>query len=232
MKSRISLVILIVILHWSVDASVPIDQIPMYGGIDRLKNTELAAGDIRLIEDATKEFGSKREASQAFVDRGFRLYQSNDLVGAMKRFNQAWLIDESNPEVYHGFGSIIFDKGQNCEAMELLSMALGKDWGDRTQNQPGYLADLGMIISLCAYTKGHRKWGSKKALIKKSNKTFKDSENLIKSPYLYDKWWQALYWRGDYKEAWAKVQKMREAGGFPHPVYLNALRERMPEPSK
>ena len=42
-----------------------------------------------FIEGVTKEFGSREKASTAWVNRGFTLYQQDDLVGAMRRFNSS-----------------------------------------------------------------------------------------------------------------------------------------------
>src|SRR2546423_2550994 len=67
---------------------IPIDQVPMYGGMDRSAYPELKAGDEKLIQDASTAFGSREKASTAWVDQGFRFYQRDDLAMAMRRFNQ------------------------------------------------------------------------------------------------------------------------------------------------
>jgi hypothetical protein len=99
------------------DSRTPIDQVPMYGGMDRNSVPELKTGDEKLITDTTRQYGTREKASAAFVGTGFAYYQRDDLTNAMRRFNQAWLLDPNNPEVYAGFGSVLHDKGKNCEAM-------------------------------------------------------------------------------------------------------------------
>lgn len=229
---KYGLVFLSIILLYGCESpgSYTIDEVPMYGGIDRTAMPELAAADKILIEETSKEFGSRRAASNAFVDRAFRLYRDNDLSTSMKRFNQAWLIDETNPEVYHGIGSVVYDQGDNCGAMETMNKSLNLDWGGREYNKQGFLADLAMVTSLCSSSVGFEKWGSQKSLIKKSDQLFLEAENLGASAYLYDKWWQALYWRDDFSGAWEKVFKMRAEGESPHPSHIKLLNEKMLEP--
>ncbi|HEY9146920.1 MAG TPA: tetratricopeptide repeat protein, partial [Thiobacillus sp.] len=128
------------------EGQVPIDQVPMYGGMDRSAIPELKAGDEKLIADTTSRFGTREKASAAFVNNGFAYYQRDDLANAMRRFNQAWLLDPSNPEVYAGFGSVLHDQGKNCEAMQMMEKALAL-------NPPtfqGIYPDAARMITLCA----------------------------------------------------------------------------------
>jgi len=203
-----------------------IDLVPMYGEVDRSAIPELKVADERFIESVTKEFGSREEASKRWVDQGFHYYNEDKYDMAMRRFNQAWLLDRDNPEVYHGFASIIYDKGDNCESMRLFNIGLEKDLSQLGPSLPGFLVDAGMITSHCAMD------SSNSALIEKSEKLFRDAEEMKPTAYLYDKWWQALYWRGEYSDAWEKVFLMRKYGGSPYEMHLNELRKKMPEPRK
>ena len=69
----------------------------MYGGTDRNADPQLRSADAKLIADTTAEYGSRRQASQAFVESGVQFYQADEYSTAMKRFNQAWLIDPKKP---------------------------------------------------------------------------------------------------------------------------------------
>lgn len=62
-----------------------IDQLPMYGGLDRQSVPELKAADEELISGATKEFGSREKASDMFVEQGIRYYQQPPLSGYLSR---------------------------------------------------------------------------------------------------------------------------------------------------
>jgi len=85
------LVLLACLIAWPAfaESRIPIDQVPMYGGMDRSAVPELKSGDESFISSVVAEFGSREKASNAWVNRGFTLYQQDDLAGAMRRFNQA-----------------------------------------------------------------------------------------------------------------------------------------------
>ena len=209
------------------EGQVPIDQVPMYGGIDRSAIPELKAGDEKLITDTTSQFGTREKASAAFVSNGFAYYQRDDLANAMRRFNQAWLLDQSNPEVYAGFGSVLHDQGKNCEAMQMMEKAL-------MLNPPtfqGIYPDAARTIALCAVSDKKLTAESRIKLFERSEFLYKKAEELEPNKaYLYGSWATAYYWRGQYSEAWAMVAKVRAAGGKPHEKFLGLLREKVPEP--
>ena len=88
----------------------------MYGGLDRNSDPSLRAADEKLIADTARHYGSREKASAVFTGNGFAFYGRDDLANAMRRFNQAWLLDPNNPEAYFGFAVVLHDKGKNCEA--------------------------------------------------------------------------------------------------------------------
>lgn len=102
---------------------VGIDQVPMYGGMDRQAVPMLKAGDEKLIAQVSGAFGSREAGSKAFADRGFRLYAQGDAKTAMARFNQAWLLDPKNPESFWGFGLILRDRGDLEGGRKMLRRA-------------------------------------------------------------------------------------------------------------
>jgi tetratricopeptide (TPR) repeat protein len=95
--------------------------------MDRRADGVLAAADDRLVHGTIKEFGTPAAASAAFSDRGVRYYLENDYIQAMFRFNQAWLIDSTNPESYYGFAIVYTDHGNHAEAHRWIQEALNRD---------------------------------------------------------------------------------------------------------
>ena|SRR5690606_8949269 len=77
-----------------------IDQVPMYGGMDRSLVPELKKADEAFIESTSSAYGGRERASKRWVEQGFAFYNRDELDMAMRRFNQAWLLDPNNPEVY------------------------------------------------------------------------------------------------------------------------------------
>lgn len=213
-------------LNLVAEQKIPADLIPMYGGMGRASNQEIQKGDEEFIANVVEEFGTRQNAAKAFVESAFRLYHQNELPTAMRRFNQAWLIDPQNPEVYWGFASVQYDIGANCSAMKMTEHALRLGFSD-----PEFLADAGMMHGLCPLGLGEFSSEQENIYFEKSNLLFEKAASIVSTnPYIYDKWGQALYWRGDYKGAWDKVLLIRKYGGEPHPQFLNALKQKMPEP--
>lgn len=206
---------------------VRVDEIPMYGEIDRAAVPELKAADDTFIAEVSKQYGSREEASRAWVDQGFSFYQRDDLAMAMKRFNQAWLLDPKNAEVYAGFGAILHDQGKNCEAMRMMEKAL-------TLNPPtsqGIYPDAGRLFTLCAVSDQALTPANKATLLARSEALYRTAEEVERDKgYVYSSWSTSYYWQGRYADAWAMVAKERKAGSQPSGRFLELLRAKMPEP--
>jgi hypothetical protein len=143
---RLQLLVLSLALSTSALADhVPIDQVPMYGGMDRAAVPELKAADEKLIADTMQHYGSRAKASAAFVDAGMNYYYHDDLAAAMRRFNQAWLLDPDNPEAYWGFAAVAADRGKNCDSSKWFDKALS--FG---RYVPGMNPDAARLLVLCA----------------------------------------------------------------------------------
>lgn len=208
------------------EPKVPIDQLPMYGGMDRSAVKELKAADEKLIEQTTKAFGSREKASAAFVDRAFRLYGQDDIDGAMRRFNQAWLLNPDSPEVYWGFASVLHDRGKTCEATKMIDKALSFN-----QYITGLYPDAGRLITLCAPIDTALTLEERKRLYDKADSLYAQAELKDRNKgYVYASWASAYYWRGQYNDAWKMVKKTREAGGSLPGPFLKQLRDKMAEP--
>jgi Tfp pilus assembly protein PilF len=209
------------------DDQIQIDQIPMYGGMDRNAIPELKERDEKLITDTIKLYGTREKASAVFVNNGFAYYQRDDLANAMRRFNQAWLLNPQNPEVYAGFGSVLHDKGKNCEAMHMMERAMALD----PPTFHGIYPDAARLIALCAVSDKDLDSDARIKLFERSEFLYKKAEEVEPNKrYVYGSWATAYYWRGQYSDAWAMVAKERAAGGKPTEKFLSLLRDKMPEP--
>lgn len=102
---------------------VPIDQVPMYGGMNRKANSTLKEADGQLIHGATQAFGSRKAASRAWANKAFRDYAEGRSRNGIRRFNQAWLLDPSNPEVYWGFALWYRHLGERERAVSMMKKA-------------------------------------------------------------------------------------------------------------
>ncbi len=85
-------------------AARPASEIPMYGDPDKPK--KLNANDAAFIASIEKSGHTRQEVAKDVMFTGWGLFAKRDYKGAIRRFNQAWLLDQENPDVYHGFAVI------------------------------------------------------------------------------------------------------------------------------
>jgi len=78
-----------------------INKLPMYGNVKKCK--QQIEDDNQFIALCEKSTGRKA-AAEHMVMRGWQYLRSNHLDTSMMRFNQAWLLDSLNSEIYWGFG--------------------------------------------------------------------------------------------------------------------------------
>ncbi|MFI4962677.1 MAG: tetratricopeptide repeat protein [Legionellales bacterium] len=92
---------------WQAEAKKDNRLLPEYGGSPRTK--EQQAEDETYIKTATEEMqASRHDGSEQLVVLGFKYLSLGDPRVAMYRFNQAWLLDPNNANVYTGFGTVYF----------------------------------------------------------------------------------------------------------------------------
>jgi tetratricopeptide (TPR) repeat protein len=203
-----------------------IDEVPMYGGTDRQSDPALRTADEKLIAEVSKEFGNREKGSDAFIDQGIRFYRMDNVSLAMKRFNQAWLLDSSNPNVFWGFALVYHEQGENCKAKEMIDRGVSLNL-----SRPMALADACRIYTLCGASNTALDEKTKSHYFEKSEELYKKaSATSPNNEYVYGSWATAYYWRGDYEHSWEMVKKALSLG-FTFPgQFMNLLQEKMPEP--
>ncbi|MCC5916612.1 MAG: hypothetical protein JJU02_04720 [Cryomorphaceae bacterium] len=87
--------------EWQKKSMTDERLLPKFG-----ENKKENKADKAFLKDIMKEFDSKEEASNHLVDLGFKYLYKGDLITAMYRFNQAYLLDEGNPNIYWGYGAV------------------------------------------------------------------------------------------------------------------------------
>jgi len=102
-------------------SSVDISLMPMYGGVE--KTAEQKKSDEEFINGISKAVGDREKASIGTVETAKDFLAEGDLEMAMRRFNQAWLLDSNKPDVYVGFGDVLTKQGNDEEAAEMYSKA-------------------------------------------------------------------------------------------------------------
>jgi tetratricopeptide (TPR) repeat protein len=108
--------------EWKEQAKTEIRLLPEYGNVR--KSTGQLEADQTLITDELKQNGTHRKASENLVKVGFDYLYRGDIRTAMYRFNQAWLLDQKNENVYWGFGAIYGSFNDYKEALKQYEKGL------------------------------------------------------------------------------------------------------------
>jgi tetratricopeptide (TPR) repeat protein len=93
--------------EWERQALTNKRLLPKYGYLPKTEAEQKADQD---FVRASLGMESRRDASNNLIARGFQnLY--TDIKTAMYRFNQAYLLDSTNPDIYWGFGAVYLNLG-------------------------------------------------------------------------------------------------------------------------
>ena len=85
-------------------ARTEINLRPEYGNVT--KNKEQLEEDLTFVETVLKQDTTHRKGSEHLVQLGFTYLARGDFETAMRRFNQAWLLDPKNENAFWGYGAV------------------------------------------------------------------------------------------------------------------------------
>ncbi|MDX2359238.1 MAG: hypothetical protein QNK23_00435 [Crocinitomicaceae bacterium] len=94
--------------EWAEAAKTNIRLLPKYGYVQKTEAQKNADAD--LVKAMLESFTTRREASEVLIDEGFSNLYSDTKI-AMYRFNQAYLLDSTNSDIYWGFGAVYLTIG-------------------------------------------------------------------------------------------------------------------------
>ncbi len=210
----------------TVAGDTPINLMPMYGSPAVVKSEAQKKGDEFFIETVTQKSGSRQLAAKQFAGEGWRQYQRGDLHNAMRRFNQAWLLDPESFVPYWGFGAVLMKSAKSEEAIPHYERSLSLI--DIATEKPRLLNDSAKAYSVAASRGG----ADAAAWRAKAETLFEQAVQLDpKYSNAYRDWISFNLSQKEYSKAWGVVKKAREAGVQDLPQELtNALTEQMPEP--
>jgi len=90
--------------EWKKESEEDIRLLPEYG--NKQKTQGQIESDQQFIKTALDADGTNRKASDHLVKLGFTYLYRGDIKTAMYRFNQAYLLDPKNENIYWGFGAV------------------------------------------------------------------------------------------------------------------------------
>lgn len=179
------------------DENVPDNTRPMYGGVK--KSAKFRALDNEFIADAVKMAGGDRNlASRQYVEAAWDYYYNkSDAETAMKRFNQAWLLNNQNPDVFLGFGVLWGNKFGPDSAIRYFDLGLATDSSH---------FDLKLNIAGAYLSKFDNYYEKDIALLDLAKKHLEELFRVKpQEPMVIERLALLYYLYGDYPQAWKYV---------------------------
>ncbi len=129
---------------WNEEAKSNIRLWPKYRYA--VKTEDQKKADQEFIANALAQDSSNRIASDHMIDLGFS-YLYRDIKTAMYRFNQAYLLDSTNTDIYWGFGGVYLTLGdyEKAEKQYLEGLAINP-------NNTHLLTDYGTYFMIQYYS--------------------------------------------------------------------------------
>ena len=187
-----------------------LNTIPMYG--ETVKSPELIESDKQFIETTMKSFKDRQSASIYFCGKGWEFIRSDYLNIAMKRFNQAWLLDSTYYGVYWGFAVVVTERDTNyAQAVHFFEYA-----NKKMPNDANLLADYGKSVA------NYSMWQKPKFTKEKKEILYNKSDSLYAkaielNPKSLDRYYQS--WLESIVFTFGENKNLRE-------VYSNANRDK------
>ena len=206
------------------------DTLPMFGQPKIPRSEELKKADEAFILDSTLRYGNRQAGSNTLAAQGWTAVRSKRADLAMRRFNQAWLLNPKNYSAFWGFGAVLSQKGKLAEALEQLETA--RQLVDDPTQRVALLCDLGTVHSAYAVRLPAERQLERAQHFVLANSRFTESlENDPKFAPSWREWALSLYDQERYSEAWLRVKKAQELQAEPFPPdFLKKLAAKMPEP--
>lgn len=104
------------------DCRSDINVLPMYGRVKKCK--EQIAVDEVFLKEMDNLYHDRKIASMEIANLGWEHFYKNELETAMKKFNQAWLLDSNNYQAYWGYGNIEGKRKNYKESIAFFERAL------------------------------------------------------------------------------------------------------------
>jgi tetratricopeptide (TPR) repeat protein len=195
--------------------------LPKYGLLPKPKWQMKA--DANFISAMDDEYhGDRAKASAAMSARGWQYLQSGDDDTAMRRFNQAWLLDSTNGVALWGMAAVEANAGKFDESLKLFAEA-EKSQSDVLNFSVDYAKSIGMAgVARRDEVLLNDALGRFERIYQKAPD---DTDNLIN-------WAKTLFGVGNYAEAWTKVKlaEVTPNKAILNPSFVAALQAKMPRP--
>lgn len=140
--SSLAITVLLLLSPAAHPQSYPANQQPMYGGIR--KSESMRYTDRAFIKRILAMGVTRKQGARKMAELGFRYFSKSNFAAAMKRFNQAWLLDPNLGAAYHGYALVLIERDRNIKGADRMfrrAIAALSTWG-------GAFADYGRFLLL------------------------------------------------------------------------------------
>lgn len=208
------------LVEWNELAKTNFRLLPKYGHVP--KTPEQKKADNKFIEATIQQEqfkGDTLAASNHMIGLGFNYLYRGDLKTAMYRFNQAYLLDSLNSEIYWGYGAIYMALGDYGKARLQYEEGLSQNPNNThllTDFGTYYLAQYFATINMPANEIIKNPKEQAATLLDSSliylNKSYqidsKDQNTVFKLSTSY-------YYQGNCENAWKFYDECKALGGKP-----------------
>jgi len=111
--------------EWKEQSVVDMRLMPHYG--NRPKNQKMLASDSTFVALTLASIPDPHTAADHLVDLGFGLLREGNMTHAMYRFNQAYLLEPKNTNIYRGYGAFFMAMDRTDEAGRVYADGLAID---------------------------------------------------------------------------------------------------------
>ena len=92
-------------------------EMPLWEGVQ--KTAQMQEADKKFIESVRRSTNNNPQiGAKRAIELGWQSFQNQDVETAIRRFNQAWLLDPENPSIYWGFALTTHQRGEPSETVE------------------------------------------------------------------------------------------------------------------
>lgn len=198
-----------------------ISLLPKYGSLPKTEAQKLC--DEKFIASIDEYYkGNRKKAAEEISARGWQFLRQGNAANAIRRFNQAWLLDSSDGSALWGMAAIQANTGKAADSLKLFEEA-----EHSIGNDIDFSVDYAKAIGVTgAQTRND-------ALLQDAFARFaRTYEKAPQHTLNLQNWAITLFYVGNYAEAWKKIQL---AEATPRHAELDSnfiatLQSKMPRP--
>lgn len=206
--------------EWNEQAKTNMRLLPKYG--HQQKTEEQKQLDEKFIKETIeleKFKGNRTAASNHMISIGFTYLYRGDIKTAMYRFNQAYLLDSLNTDIYWGYGAVYMTLGNYEKAKEQYEVGLSQN-----PNNSHLLTDLGtyymaqyfpmLMMPENEFVKNPKEQAANllDSALTYLNKSYKVDPNDQNTTFKLS---TSYYYIGDCDNAWKFYDECKALGGQP-----------------